>query len=147
MKEYEPYTQSTVRDVIFYGERLEISEKTLSFREAINDELIIPWHNVLTKYIDLLKDFIIDYSFTDDNFLTYKYQPRKLSYDLYGTPDLAFSILYINNMVSVTEFTRKNIKVFTGDIVEVINELFEVLETDLKNNRMRFVEMEESANT
>ena len=134
-REYLPYQQTKVRDVVDTGNALDISEKTLSFRIPVEDTLIIPDHNILTKYYDVIKQFIVTYEMTNEEYQLYKYQPKKFCYDKYGTPELAYSLLYINNMISVIEFTKQKIKVFSSDILDVVNELFDILEDDLKTNR------------
>lgn len=143
-KEYTPYKYCTLRDVIETGKTVETSEKTMAFRENIDDLFIIPYHNIITKYYDTIKNYITTYEMTDTEYQKWKYQPRKMCYDMYGTPELASSLLYINNMVSVTEFTKKKLKIFQLDFLDVVNELFEILEYDLKNNRMRIAELEKA---
>ena len=55
---------------------------------------------------------------------------------MYNTPELASSLLYINNMISITEFTKKTINIFTEDIMDIINELMSLNEDDLKQNKV-----------
>ena len=47
------------------------------------------------------------------------------------------SLLYINNMVSVTEFSKQTIYRFDPDmIMKIINELMTLNEKELKKNRI-----------
>lgn len=140
-EEYKPYTTFSVDAEIEAGKDLYISEDTLSYKEKISiensseDNIIIRFHNVITQHVDALKDYISDLELDDDEYYNYLYQPKLFCFEAYGTPELATSLLYINNMTSATEFNKKKIKVFTTDIIDIINELFSILEEDLQDNR------------
>lgn len=139
-EEYKPYATFSVDAEIEAGKDLYISEDTMSYKEKIpmqesEDSIIIRFHNIITQHIDALKDYITDLEFDDDEYYNYLYQPKLFCYEAYGTPELATSILYINNMTSATEFNKKKLKVFTTDIIDAINELFSILEEDLEDNR------------
>lgn len=139
-EEYKPYATFSVDAEIEAGKDLYISEDTMSYKEKIpmqesEDNIIIRFHNIITQHIDALKDYITDLEFDDGEYYNYLYQPKLFCYEAYGTPELATSILYINNMTSATEFNKKKLKVFTTDIIDAINELFSILEEDLEDNR------------
>lgn len=139
-EEYKPYATFSVDAEIEAGKDLYISEDTMSYKEKIpmqesEDNIIIRFHNIITQHIDALKDYITDLEFDDEEYYNYLYQPKLFCYEAYGTPELATSILYINNMTSATEFNKKKLKVFTTDIIDAINELFSILEEDLEDNR------------
>ena len=42
----------------------------------------------------------------------YRFKPKKLSYDLYGTTELWDALLELNQMYSIIEFDREKYKVF-----------------------------------
>lgn len=139
-EEYKPYATFSIDAEIEAGKDLYISEDTMSYKEKIpmqesEDNIIIRFHNIITQHIDALKDYITDLEFDDEEYYNYLYQPKLFCYEAYGTPELATSILYINNMTSATEFNKKKLKVFTTDIIDAINELFSILEEDLEDNR------------
>ena len=135
-KEFEPYNTTSVDRFIEEGMDLDVSESKLAFKELIDGEIIVPFYNVITKNIDAIRSHITTYTMDDDEFQTYKYQPKLFCYEMYNTPELASSLLYINNMISITEFTKKTINIFTGDIMDIINELMSLNEDDLKQNKV-----------
>lgn len=137
MKEFKPYTQNTIPLFIQEGKNLIISEDTMAFKEKIDHDIIIPCHNIITKHYNAIKNYIDEFTFTDDEFVTYKFQPQKYCYATYGTPELASSLLYINNMISRLEFNKKNIKIFRpSSIMDIIKELMSLSEYDLKKNKL-----------
>lgn len=135
MTGFTPYEQTTIDAVIETGLNLSVSEDTMAFKELINDEVLFAYDNVITRYRDILTDYIIYIDLTDDDYQRYKYQPQLFCYDYYGTPELASSILYINNMVSRTEFTKQSFMIFNDDIMDIIQELMSLNEADLETNR------------
>lgn len=133
---FNPYEKTSIDQFVDAYESEQVTEGTISFKEKINDSIIIKFHNVISKHIDLMKPYIVDVVLTDDEYARYKCLPNLFCYDIYGTPELAYSLLYINNMVSITEFTRKSIKAFTTDINDVIKELMILNQTDLEHNQV-----------
>lgn len=133
---FKPYKQNTITAVINAGKGLTISESKIAFREKIDDEIIIRQDNVLTRYRRVLKPYLTTKELTDDEYIKYKCQPGLLCYDLYGTPELATSLLFFNNMSSVTEFTKRSITIFKPDILTVVNELMSLNNKDLVANRL-----------
>ena len=142
-KQFEPYTVTSVDRFIEEGLDLDVSESKLAFKERIEGEIVIPFNNIITKNINVLSDYITPYEMDDDEYQRYKYQPKLFSYEIYGTPELASSILFINNMTSLTEFTKKNINIFTENIMDAINELMSLNEEDLKQNRVNIGQNDE----
>ncbi|HMZ60544.1 MAG TPA: hypothetical protein PL048_17350 [Leptospiraceae bacterium] len=57
--------------------------------------------------------------------IKYNCNPYKLSYDIYGTTDFGFTILYINNLSHPGELDlSKPIKMLTKDNIEFISIIF-----------------------
>lgn len=135
---FEPTKVGTISDLISFGKSLNISHGKLHYQSLITDTsstLIVNHISILDKYNDLLKKIIVDYTFTDEEYFKYRFQPKRLSYDKYGTTELWAAILKINNMVSVTQFTNIRVKLFTQDIFDVLNEILILEESEIKKNR------------
>lgn len=135
ISEFKPFDQTTITGYITQGKLLSISESSMSFKEVVDDEIVVQYYNVMTKYADILKPYIMEFEMSEDEFQRYKHQPGLYCYEAYGTPELASSLLYINNMVSRADFKKKKIKTFTTNILDVVKELMSLNERDLKNNR------------
>ena len=135
MDKFRPYTETTVDNVIEAGQTLDISESTMAFRNTIDNSIVLAYHNVITKFYRVLSDHIIEVTLSDDEYDEYVQQPKKYCYDMYGTPELAYSLLYINDMPSVTDFKRRKIKIFTDDIMDIIVELMSLNEEDLEKDQ------------
>lgn len=131
---FAPYEQNTMDKYVQEGKRLPFSRANNLFRTR-EGEVITPYQTIVCRYYDSLKPYIEDKTFTDEEFEKYKFNPRFLSYDLYGTPELWADILYINNMVSVTSFKKRTIKVFKASIIDAIIEIKLIIENDLIDNK------------
>lgn len=137
---FKPFERTTIDAIISSYQDESITEGTIAFKEKINGQLVIKFHNILSKYHDLMKKYIVTVDLTDDEYTRYKCLPNLMSYDLYGTPELGYSLLYINNMVSMTDFTKRTVKVFSTNINEVLKEMMVLLKDDLDSNYLRLFE-------
>lgn len=80
-----------------------------------------PFSDFFIKYRKELEDAIELYTVPERLF----YQPKTLSYELYGTTELWLSILRVNGMRNVTEFHEPIIQVYNpSKLMELINIFF-----------------------
>lgn len=119
---------STIQELIDQVEKKEISYRNLHTTFCIrqNDEVIqVPYKSMIREYMDLMENDAIKVSLPDDEVRIYKYKPKKLSYDLYGTTELWAAILELNKMYSTMDLTcEKPFLVFNPETVkEKINEI------------------------
>lgn len=136
MTKFKPYQQNTINGFIETGKALSISESSMAFKTIVDDEIAVTLYNVITKNYRAIKSYIEETSMTDEEFLPYKNKPNMYCHDMYGTPELASSLLYINNMTSVTEFTKPKFKRFNSSFMSAVHELMTLNEKDLKKNRI-----------
>lgn len=79
----------------------------LSFIENIDGkEFVIK--QILDDYIDILKTMTVTVKFSDLEVDTYKFNPKLLSYKLYGTTSFYYIILLLNNMCNIHLFNLNN---------------------------------------
>ena len=131
---------TSIKDYIYKGLNQSFVVNDLAFVEkmiADDGDIILTFETIVSKYMHVLKPFIVDLELTNDELFLYKFQPKRFCLDIYNTMELWSPLLYINNMVSITEFNRKKIKVFTPQILEVMDDLLALLETDLQANKNR----------
>lgn len=134
---YDITRASSIQDLIEIGYRMPISHGKLHFHTASienNDKIIINYQSIVDRYADYLNKIIVDYTFTDEEYLKYRFQPKLLSQDMYNTIELWSLILRINNIVSVIGFDKQKIKLFTEDIFDVLNEILIMESDDIRDN-------------
>ena len=72
---------------------------------------------LLRKYENILKSNLLEYKLDAKFFM----RPEHLSYELYGTADLWYLLLFVNNIARVEDFNKEIIYVPTEDVIDVMN--------------------------
>jgi hypothetical protein len=133
MTTFTPMESATLSSIAAAAKDLDVSHGKMHYKALFtNDDgtqLILNYTNVVDKYFDFLQKIIVEYTMTDKEFLQYKYQPKRMSQDMYGTTELWAAILRINGMVSLTQFNKQTVKLFTQDIFDFLNEIM-IIEGD-----------------
>ena len=81
----------------------------LSFIDQI-DNIKYNIYNVASDYIDeIISNYCKTVVLSDDQLAKYKYKPKLLCYDIYGSQELYYLILIINDICSVKDFTKKKL--------------------------------------
>jgi hypothetical protein len=122
MNSVRPDLDNNLVDYIYHGRNSEFSLSKTSIIENISD-MKYPVDNILNKYMSILKNYFINVTLTDEEMTKYSYQPKKLSLDLYGTIELWFLLIRINNLTSISEFNKKKIKIFHPDYLDILNKI------------------------
>ena len=81
----------------------------LSFIDQI-DNIKYNIYNVASDYIEeIIENYCKTIVLTDDQLAKYKYRPKLLCYDIYGSQEIYYLILIINDMCSVKDFTKNKL--------------------------------------
>lgn len=105
------------------------SDSTFSYHNLsfvdIYDNIKYDTYNVISDYIDEIREYCVKVVLTDDQLNNYKYRPKLLCYDIYGNGELAYLILIINDMYSVKDFSKKKLLMPKKNVMtELIKYLF-----------------------
>ena len=115
-------TTSTLESFINY-KNLDnnVYYKDLSiFEKSIDGKSVLLSYNILNDYRKEIFDFVIPITLTDEEFQKYQYQPKKLAYDLYGSTEYYYMILFINSMTNIKEFNRRRINLMRAKDMSII---------------------------
>ena len=132
---------SSIVNQIIDGKTLPITDKELRFQNIVrldkDNVVILNLASILTPYRYQLKKLVKRYKLNAKDALKYQYKPWALSYDLYGTIEMAPMILQINGMISSSEFCNLDtgINLFSGSIFDFINEVMIKESYNIKRNR------------
>ena len=113
----DPRLAPTVVDFILAGKETNVIRYPhLMFQES-KDGINYVVHSVLDDYLQDMQEKAIECTLSKDERDRYYLKPRILSSDIYGTTELYYIILRINNMWSPKQFTLDNnkIKMLTKD--------------------------------
>lgn len=131
----------TISQQINTGKRLQVTDKGMRLQSLIMTDpetvLLLNTWSIMSKYKNEFMKHVNKYELSDDDISKYTYKPELLSYDVYGTIEMAPFILQLNNMVSASEFSNleEGLYLFSGDIEDFLNEI-QIKETQtIKTNR------------
>ena len=69
--------------------------------------------NIINDYVYELKELSIEVKLTTDEIYKYKYNPKRLASDVYGSTKLFFIILLLNDMCNIKEFNKNKVIMLT----------------------------------
>lgn len=110
----------TLQEFIALGKSVDIYDYLRFAMKENHDGMDMVIHNVLDDYIVEMKDQAFKIHLTPKQVDEYKYNPKKLSYRLYGTTTLYHIILKLNNLANVHEFSLKSgqVLLFTPSVMK-----------------------------
>lgn len=123
----------TLDELIDAGRDNTYNIKDCSYLVTIGDS-VLAIDSIFNKYIDFIKDASVKLTLTDDELFKYKYNPKRLSLDLYKTPELWYLLLKLNNISHEMDFTKKNINIIHPNNISLLNKIFILTEDDANDN-------------
>ena len=94
---------SKIKDVIEYGKRASLTTDDLSLKtivtNSLDEKFVVNMNCLFEKYYELLTDYAVTVTLTEEEYFRYRFKPRLLSKDLYGTTILKSSKLTFSNSV------------------------------------------------
>ena len=98
------------------------------------DKIILLSDSILDKYSDVLNEYLSIKTLSDAEYNRYQYNPKLLSYDLYGTVELWFLLLYANQLYSVTQFNINPVKIYSSNIIRVLQSIINLEKATIDAN-------------
>ena len=137
-----PEKTKSVEEFVELGMADDITYENYSILAEItghNVNIRFPEHNVIYDYLKELKKNTVLLEFDDENYIKYRYNPKKLAFDVYGSTELYFVILAINGMCSFKDFNKKKIKVlYKHDMNALLTSIYNAEEDYISKNRDKF---------
>ena len=100
--------KSTIKSIIDAGLELKMTNKDLSLKEVITnsagEKFVVNMFNLFEKYYELLLEHATIAVLGEEEYKRYRFNPRLLSQDLYGTQELHFMLLRLNHVYSIINF-------------------------------------------
>ena len=92
--------------------------------------------NLVEIYLEELKSQCISVQFSEEELKKYKYNADLLAYNLYGSVQLDFVILLLNDMYDPKEFTKKNVILpHSSTLSKFLNDVYSKEEGYIQQNR------------
>lgn len=119
---------STIDELIEHVEKEDLTYRNLHttiFMDINNEIIKIPYQSLAREYIHFLEKTVVYVQMNDKEKAIYRFKPKRLSNDLYGTTELWSALLEINYKSSIIDFDcEKSVKVFDPKLLKkMINEI------------------------
>ena len=135
-----PEKTATIEEFIDIGDTDDITYSQFSILvKCIGENSIIQYaqDNIIYDYLDELKEDAVEYEFTDDEYVKYRYKPKLLAYDLYGSTEIYFVIMALNGMCNIKDFNKRKLRLLYRSImIELLNEIYSAESDYIKYNRL-----------
>ena len=110
--------QGNIVDQVEYIKNLDISYRTLHetlkiFDKESNVTTIVPFRSFTNDYRDFFTNILVELKFEDYEKAMYRFNPKRLSNDLYDTTEFWNDILILNGCASVIDFDLPNKRILS----------------------------------
>lgn len=110
---------------------------SILFHCAADPNIILASTNIIYDYMDEIKKCLVEVEFTDKQYLRYRYKPKLFAYDVYGSTELYFVIMAINNICDIKDFNKTKIKaLYKSDMKALLNAIYNAESSYIKKNRV-----------
>ena len=105
-------------------------------KSILKDGIIYSKDNVIYNYLDILKGKSKKVKLTDSEYHKYRFKPKLLAYDLYGSTELYFIILALNDTCNIKDFNKRKVRLmFRQDLSDILSQIFNAESNRLYLNR------------
>lgn len=127
----------TVEDLVKLGPIDDVTYTKFSLLTNLSN-IQIPSQNIIFDYMDEMEKLAVNVYLTETEYQRYKYKPKLLSYDIYGTTEAYFVIMALNNIIDVRDFTMKKLKMLKRDALDfVLGSIYTANENLINQNRVQ----------
>ena len=93
-------------------------------------------HNLVEDYLKELEATCVTLELSNEEMSRYRYNPDLLAYDIYGSVQLDFIILLLNDMIDPKDFDRKKLKLpYASSLSIFLNTLYSKESNYIHENR------------
>lgn len=142
-----PERTATVEDFIDMGDTDDITYANFSILvKCIGENSIVQYaqDNIIYDYLPELNERTVTLTMTDNEFIKYRYKPKLLAYDLYGSTEVYFVIMALNGMCNIKDFNKKKLKLlYKSDLIELLNEIYSAESDYIMYNRVHLNDNDE----
>ena len=105
------YSIEDLRIDAFYLQQVFWDKNKMTHKVVVNE------NSIADKYANELEENKHIVELTTKEYYKYRYNPKLLSYDIYGTTELWFFILMANELYSISEFDLRKVVLFDTAII------------------------------
>lgn len=129
----------TLSEYIDASMESSVQFQNASYFTLINEEIMEDYNIFRDVYYIELMNYTELYTMSQEEFLKYRYQPKRLSYDLYKTVDYWYILLIINTMTSRMDFKKRIIRALTQEGLGYVKRIAKKEEYNISKNKNTIV--------
>lgn len=118
--------------------------KEVLFTPGMKHKIIANRDIISDKYATELEEHKRIVTLNTKEYYKYRYNPKLLSYDVYGTTELWFFILMANELYSITEFDLRKLVLYDASVITKFNKMLELDQEFLEINSMEVMKQTQS---
>lgn len=112
--------------------------EVMRFRSG--EKIIVQFNSFLNKYMPEFKSTLVTVTLNEAERLKYRFNPKLMSFDLYGTTELWFMILEVNEIHRIIDFDLSTVILPQRIIVERMTRVKNLEQDVIDYNEERFAE-------
>ena len=127
-----------LKDYITEQSTNDIHMKDFFFKGVLTDDttrLYVLDDSVLIPYDEELNKYKVPYTLKGDEYRKYRFNPWRVSEDVYGSPEYWFLVLHANEMYSASEFDRQHIQMYKKAVLNVVQEILAVEDKNIRSKQ------------
>ena len=105
----------TMEQFIALGKATSISYDKYSYKDLLSNGTEISVLNVVSDYIREFKDVALTVKLSTDEYRKYRYKPKLLCRDVYGSGEFYWVIMLLNGIIDVKEFNMESLLMVSKD--------------------------------
>lgn len=117
------YETSTVDQLISIGKSIDMTYYKTSIHQIVQ-HIECAAKNIFYDYLDYIKQRCVIVELTNEEYHKYVYRPKLLAFDVYGSTDLFFIILMLNDINTEKDFNMKNVRLLRPSDIDILNKIY-----------------------
>lgn len=112
----QEYDVETIRmDTVFL--------RQVFWEKGMGHKLVVAESALIDKYLEEIEQHKTAITLSTTEYYKYRYNPKLMAYDVYGTTELWFLLMAANELYSVIDFDLRVVKAYRTDILQKIDRM------------------------
>lgn len=93
------------------------------WEKGMEHKLVVAESALIDKYLEEIEQHKTAITLSTTEYYKYRYNPKLMAYDVYGTTELWFLLMAANELYSVIDFDLRVVKAYRTDILQKIDRM------------------------
>ncbi|MCM1214101.1 MAG: hypothetical protein NC548_06225 [Lachnospiraceae bacterium] len=110
------YNVETIRmDTVFL--------RQVFWERPMEHKMVVTESAMIDKYLSEIENDKVSIALSTEEYYKYRYNPKRMAYDVYGTTELWFLIMAANELYSIIDFDLRTVKAYTTAIMPKVDRI------------------------